>query len=131
MMFFTFIGSVGCYFIYYCEYGKLARYFLVNLFRFPSSYVLMTIMYGFRPFLKGAIHAVLYDHWVIQMWMLIGVELAIIFLIFFFEFNYDSHKSKLLFMMDISYFMSLILLNLLMLCKYEYFREDEIIKELL
>ena len=73
MLFFTLLGTCASYFIYYSEYGKLARYFLVNLLRFPSSYILMTIMYGFRPFLKGVIHAVLYEHWEMQMWMLTGV----------------------------------------------------------
>ena len=91
MLFFTFIGSFSSYLIYYSEYGKLARYFLVNLTRIPSSYILMILMYGFRPFLKGAIHAILYDHWFIQMWMLTGVEIMMIVLIFYFEFNYESH----------------------------------------
>ena len=131
MMFFVLIGSAASYFIYYSEYGKLARYFLVNLLRFPSSYALMVIMYGFRPFLKGAIHAVLYDNWVLQMWMLTGVEFVIILLIVFYEFNYESHKSKPLFMMDLSYYVSLMLLNVLILCKYEYFKDEMVMKELL
>ena len=63
MLFLVVIGMAGSYFIYYIQYGKLGKYFLVNLFRFPSSYALMLVMYGVRPFLKGAVHALLYEEW--------------------------------------------------------------------
>ena len=46
---------------YYYQYVKLARYFLSNMYRFKSSYVLMTITYGLRPFLKGLVHAVFFE----------------------------------------------------------------------
>ena len=65
------------------------------------------------------------------MWMLTGVEFVIILLIVFYEFNYESHKSKPLFMMDLSYYVSLMLLNVLILCKYEYFKDEMVMKELL
>ena len=119
MFYFSFITAMGSYFLYYSEYGKLARYFLVHLLRFPSSYGLMVIMYGARPFLKGMVHALLYDHWVIQIWCLMAIELAVILLILFFEFKFDNHKSKPFFMMDITYYyFCLVILNILMLCKY-------------
>ena len=63
MFFLVTLASFSIYLWYYQEYGKLARYFLVNMFRFPSSYGLMVIVYGAKPFLKGAIHALLYYHW--------------------------------------------------------------------
>lgn len=63
VMFFIVVISVFCsYLFYYSWYGKLARYFLINLYRFPSSYLLMTILYGFRPFLKGTAHALFYNN---------------------------------------------------------------------
>ena len=71
------MASYASYFLYYQEYGKLARYFLVNMFRFPSSYALMVILYGLRPFLKGTVHALMYNNWCLQIWLLFGVELAI------------------------------------------------------
>ena len=74
MFFLVVLASYASYFLYYQEYRKLARYFLVNMFRFPSSYALMVILYGLRPFLKGAVHALLYDHWALQVWLLFGVE---------------------------------------------------------
>ena len=84
MFFFVSIGTFANYPYYYGYYGKLAKYFLCNMFRFRSSYYLMIITYGARPFLKGVIHALLYEHWVVQMWMLVGVEVFIILLILVF-----------------------------------------------
>ena len=47
-------------------------------------------------------------------------------MIFVFEFRFGNHKSKIVFMMDITYYWSLILINVLILCKYYYFEADEI-----
>ena len=131
MLLLTMLAAVSSYFVYYSEYGKLARYFLVNLFRFPSSYTLMVIMYGIRPFCKGAIHALMYEHWVWQVWLLAATEVVMMVVILTFEFRNDNHKSKPFFMMDTSYYGCLVMLNVLLLCKYEYFKEDEEMKELL
>ena len=49
--------TICSYLCYYYQYGKLARYFLSNMYRFKSSYVLMTITFGIRPFFKGLVHA--------------------------------------------------------------------------
>lgn len=72
MFFFVVVGAFARYLLYYQEYGKLAKYFLVNMFRFPSSYTLMIIVYGVKPFLKGAVHALMYDRWETQMWLLLS-----------------------------------------------------------
>ena len=48
-----------------------------------------------------------------------------------FEFRNDNHKSKPFFMMDMSYYGCLVILNILLLCKYEYFKDDAVMKELL
>ena len=47
------------------------------MYRFESSYVLMIILYGFRPFLKGIVHAFFFDDWALQLWFLAGIELLI------------------------------------------------------
>ena len=75
MFFLTLIVTFHSYFHYYSEYGRLAKYFLANMFRFPSSYALMIIVYGLKPFAKGIIHAMLYEEGVAQIWPLLGVEL--------------------------------------------------------
>ena len=62
MLFLIVLAVASSYFLYLYKYGKLAKYFLANLFRFPSSYALMIIMYGIRPFLKGVSHAILYEY---------------------------------------------------------------------
>ena len=101
------------------------------MFRFKSSYVLMTIAYGVRPFLKGVIHALMYENWVMQMWMLVAVEICILVTILVFEFRFDNHRSKPVFMMDMLYYSALVVLNLMLLMKYEYFKNDGNLKELL
>ena len=78
------LAAFTSYSHYYSEYGKLAKYFLCNMFRFKSSYALMIITYGARPFLKGIIHALMYRHWVAQMWMLAGVEILVLTIILVF-----------------------------------------------
>ena len=78
------VGTFANYPFYYGHYGKLAKYFLCNMFRFKSSYALMIIAYGVRPFVKGIIHALMYDHWVAQIWALMGVEIFILFWILVF-----------------------------------------------
>ena len=109
---------------YYREYGKLAKYFLANMFRFKTSYILMTIAYGVRPFLKGSIHALMYNNWVAQVWMLMGTEISILLIILIFEFNFDNHRSKPVFFIDMLYYSGLVALDLLFLMKYEYFKND-------
>ena len=71
MFFLVLLAAFASYLWYYREYEKLARYFLVNMFRFPSSYKLMILLYGVRPFLKGTIHALMFYHWPTQIWMLL------------------------------------------------------------
>ena len=122
MFFLVVLAAFGCYFWYYREYGKLARYFLVNMFRFPSSYGLMILLYGVRPFLKGTIHALMFYHWSTQVWMLFATELFILLIMLVWEFTCDNHRSKPVFMMDVSYSTCLMMLNILFLCKYKYFK---------
>ena len=126
LVFFVTIFATFCsYSLYYSEYGKLAKYFLCNMFRFPSSYVLMTLLHGVRPFLKATVHALMYDHWEAQMWLLFSIELVIWLTTLGFEFGFDNHRSKPVFMMDVTYYGCLMILNLLFLCKYQYFKKEE------
>ena len=118
MFFLVTVGAFSIYWIYYKEYGKLAKYFLQNMFRFKTSYVLMIVTFGVRPFLKGAVHALLYENWELQIYLLISVELLVQLIVLVFEFKFDSHRSKVIFMLDTLYFWSLILLNILFLLKY-------------
>ena len=131
MFFLVVLAAFGCYFWYYREYGKLARYFLVNMFRFPSSYGLMILLYGVRPFLKGTIHALMFYHWSTQVWMLFATELTILLIMLVWEFTCDNHRSKPVFMMDVSYSTCLMMLNILFLCKYKYFKGSKEIENLL
>ena len=83
-MFIVLVTTITSYLFYYYHYGKMARYFLSNMYRFKSSYVLMTITFGVRPFLKGLVHAKFFDNWNLQIWLLIGIELTIMIIIIFF-----------------------------------------------
>ena len=60
---FAVVYCVFCsYRLYYNYYARLARYFLSNMYRFKTSYILMTVTFGVRPFLKGIVHALLFEH---------------------------------------------------------------------
>ena len=131
MLFLVVLGAFSSYFWYYREYGKLARYFLVNMFWFPSSYGLMILLYGFRPFLKGTIHALMFYHWPTQVWMLFATELVILLMMLVWEFACDSHRSKPVFMMDATYSGCLVLLNVLFLLKYEYLKGEVEVENLM
>ena len=86
--------AICSYLGYYYQYGKYARYFLSNMYRFPSSYVLMTFVFGFRPFLKGVVHALFFEQWTVQIWLLIGIEMLMIFITILFEITLDNHKHR-------------------------------------
>ena len=131
MFFLVVLAAFGCYLWYYREYEKLARYFLVNMFRFPSSYGLMILLYGVRPFLKGTIHALMFYHWPTQVWMLFATELIILLMMLIWEFACDSHRSKPVFMMDATYSGCLVLLNVLFLLKYEYLKGEVEVENLM
>ena len=104
---------------------KLARYFLSNMYRFKTSYILMTVTFGVRPFLKGIVHALLFEHWLAQIWSLIGIEIAMVTIIVFFEITLDSHKSRLILLFELLYSSCLIGVNVLLLLKHEYLAEKE------
>ena len=124
-MFIVLLTAITSYLFYYYRYEKLARYFLSNMYRFKSSYVLMTITFGLRPFLKGLVHAKFFDNWNLQIWLLIGIELAMIIIIILFEVGLDNHKSRLILFLELLYSFCLIGLNVLLLCKHQYFDEED------
>ena len=76
--FFVFLFAIIGYRLYYGQYKKLAKYFLINLKRFPKSYILMTIIYGVSPFVKGCIRAVLYENWELQLILLSASDIVIV-----------------------------------------------------
>ena len=59
------------------------------------------------------------------MWLLMVVEIFILFLVLVFEFCFDNHRSKPVFMLDVGYYGNLILLDILILLKYHYYKNDE------
>lgn len=73
--YFVFLGAVGSFFLFAYFYKKLVKYFLTNLFRIPGSLMLMTYLYGLRPFIKGALHAYLSPYNEAQLISLALVEL--------------------------------------------------------
>ena len=118
---FAIVFCVFCsYQLYYDSYAKLARYFLSNMYRFKSSYILMTLTFGVRPFLKGIVHALLFEHWLAQIWALIGIEAGIVAIIVLFEILLDSHKSRLILLFELLYSSTFIAVNVLLLLKHHY-----------
>ena len=76
-MFFVVLFAVGGFFLMYYLYGKLAKYFLDNLYRIKGAFFLMTYVYGLRPFVKGVIHSELYYHSTAQLVCLACVEFSV------------------------------------------------------
>ena len=113
--------TICSYIGYYYQYGKFARYFLSNMYRFPSSYVLMSFVYGARPFFKGVVHALFFERWILQIWLLIGIELLMIFITILFEIILDNHKNRTILFFELLYSFCLVGLNILLLCKYDFF----------
>ena len=90
----------------------------------------MAILYGFKPFLKGAVHALMYNVWETQIWTLFGIESICLIVMLWFEFSSDNHRSKPVFMMDVYYSFCILLVNILFLCKYRYFEKDQELQEI-
>ena len=80
----------------------------------------MIIIYGIRPFLKGVVHAMLYEEWELQIWFLVGIEAFIVGIIIVFEILFKSHRSKLILGMQIFYSGCLIGLNVILLFRHKY-----------
>ena len=56
-MFFVILFAFAGFYMMHYFYGRLAKYFLDNLYRIKGAFTLMTYIYGVRPFLKGIIHS--------------------------------------------------------------------------
>ena len=94
------------------------------MYRFKSSYVLMTLTYGCRPFFKGLVHAMFFESWNLQIWLLIGIEVCTLIVIVLFEIILDNHKSRLTLLFETLYSLSLVGMNVLLLLKHDYFVSD-------
>lgn len=113
--YFIFLGAIAFYFLLAYFYRKLVKYFLANLYRVPGSLWLMTYLYAFRPFLKGLIHAYLYDSNSIQLLTLALIEIMTCFILILAQVRYDMFISRLLFMLEIMFFFILAQLNIFLL----------------
>ena len=59
---FIFISLISLPFIYLSFYGKLSKYFLVNMYRINGSLLYSVLRFFFKPLIVGAIQASLYNH---------------------------------------------------------------------
>jgi ABC-type multidrug transport system fused ATPase/permease subunit len=121
MLLLTCFTAFSSYIIYYSFYQKLASYFLVNMYRLQSSFTLMTIAYGLKPMVKGLVHALLYDHFSLQLHLLLLAEFAGLLTTLLFEHAYGNHKSKSLLALEVVYSCSFVFLNAMILFKMVYF----------
>ena len=127
-MFVVLICSTTSYLFYHWVYGKMARYFINNMYRFQSSYILMVICYGLRPFLKGCVHALFHDRWELQLWLLSGIELSTVLVMLLFKLVLDNYKSMLILVCEVISSLSMVAMNSLLLCKHRYFSREEDLK---
>jgi hypothetical protein len=124
MFFLVVFTAFISYALYYFWYGKLSRYFLLNMYRFPSSYLLMIFLYGIRPFMKGLAHAMFYSSFVSQLQVLAAIEVSMILLTLGFEVFIGNHKSRKILTFELLYMGCLVILNILLLLKHHYLVED-------
>ena len=90
------------------------------MYRFKTSYILMTLTFGVRPFLKGIVHALLFEHWLAQIWSLIGIAIVMTAIVVLFEITLDNHKSRLILLFELLYSFALIGVNVVLLLRHEY-----------
>lgn len=114
--FFLLVFCVSGYTLYFHFYAKLSSYFLDNLYRLHSSFLIVTTIYGVRPLLRGIMHAFLGEYTVIQLFSIAGIDLVTIFLIVIVEFKRKVYISKCGLLCDLIYYISLMLFNLLLVC---------------
>ena len=100
------------YFIYKFSYNNLSKYFLDSVYRLDSSFILVTIIYGYRPFLRGCIHALLFSFNNTQLFALAGIEGLTMFSLIFFQQGYGCHKCKIAFSLKAGYHFLFLILNL-------------------
>ena len=72
-----------------------------------------------------------YDEWVLQLYLLSGVEIVVILVVLVYEFILECHKSRFIMIIELTYSGCIISMNILLLCKYEYFADDEEITDAL
>ena len=85
----------------------------------------MTLTFGVRPFLKGIVHALLFEHWLAQIWSLIGIEIAMVAIVVLFEIILDNHKSRLILLFELLYSFALIGVNVILLLRHEYLADQQ------
>ena len=88
----------------------------------------MIILYGVKPFFKGLIHAIFYDQWVLQMYLLSAIEVITIFIVIVYEIVLECHKSKFIMIVECASSTCIVVMNILLLLKHEYI-DDEGIKD--
>jgi hypothetical protein len=73
LFFITIFAAFGGYLLIYCRYGGLGKYFLLNMNNKTSSYVLMNLSYGIKPFVKGLVHSILFEEPCFQLYCLMAI----------------------------------------------------------
>jgi hypothetical protein len=111
--FFVVAGSIGSFFLLYYSYQKLVKYFLVNTYRIKGALFIMTYIYGIRPFIKGLIHAYLYNYNSIQLASLASIEFFTFLLLIYTELMYEVFIYKILFFFECA--LSLAVFNVFLL----------------
>jgi hypothetical protein len=71
----------------------------------------MTLIYGYRPLLRGIIHALLYNHQEIQLHLLALIEFLTVLALLGFEFIYESHICKFALFFKLLYHITFFILN--------------------
>jgi hypothetical protein len=128
VVFFYFVmaGTISSYFLFYYFYGRLSKYFISNVYRINGAMAIMTYLYGVRPFIKGVIHAYLYNYNHIQLVSLSGVEFLTCLMLLIAEIRYEVFIFRSVFYFEVLFYFAIGFFNVLLL-QSRFMQNDEMV----
>lgn len=116
--------AFSAYFLLRCEYKKLYKYFLDNMYRISGASWLMMILYCVRPFLRGCVHSLLYESNGTQLFLLAMIDFFTFLAISKWQIIKNIYKSVLCFGFLCVYLLTSVPLNLFLFICARYQTEE-------
>lgn len=97
MVFGIFLYATCAYFLFRTQYKKLSKYFLDNLKNEDFSAFVMTILFGMRPFMRGALHSLVIEDTFLQLKLLSLTDFTVFLILAWTELQYHLFENKMSF----------------------------------
>lgn len=110
----VFIYSICFFLITDYHYGKLAQYFIHEMFRTFPCLCILTVKITVRGFLKGVVHSTLHHHYGWEMLCLSFIEILVIALVIFSEVRYQAYLTRTHWLFNTLYHFNFIMLHILL-----------------